>query len=88
MPPIREYLCDYCGHQFDEIVSDPEDYAFTDCRCGSKAQVLPALPSTARGGFGTPRRDASREKVQKFNFKNDEPKGEQLELDFNKKDSG
>ena len=52
--PYREYLCDYCGHQFEELSysKDPEEYALTDCRCGSKAKVLPALIGGYHGNMG------------------------------------
>lgn len=53
--PLREYLCDYCGHQFEEFVisKEPGDYAFFECRCGSKAAVLPAMIGGYRGNTGS-----------------------------------
>lgn len=54
MAPIREYLCDYCGHQFEEMIwsSDPENYRTHECRCGSKATVLPAMIGGYQGNMG------------------------------------
>lgn len=65
MPPLREYQCNYCGHEFEEVVSsrNPEDYQTAECRCGSKAKVLPALIGGYKGDMGpssvTPRRAAA-----------------------------
>lgn len=51
---LREYLCSYCGHQFEEIVysKDPEAYVTSDCRCGSKAELLPSLIGGYNGNMG------------------------------------
>lgn len=85
--PIYSYLCDYCGHEFDEIVRsvDPEVVGIHECRCGSMAKKIFSIPAAARGNFGTTRRNAGKDKLQEFNF-NTKDEGEQLELDFNKKD--
>lgn len=82
--PIREYQCDYCGYVFDSLMysSTPEDYRYTQCRCGSQAEVLPGKPATARGNFGTTPRNPKSDKPAKFNFNVDEP--EQKEFDFTK----
>lgn len=76
MAPIRTYLCDYCFHEFDEIVrsTDPDVYDHYRCRCGSMAQLLPSSPSTPRGNFGTTHRNVKGDKTSKINFTNDEPK--------------
>lgn len=69
---IYSYLCNYCGHEFDEIVrsSDPEETRYHKCRCGSKAEKLPSIPSSPRGSFGTaPRR--GKDKPQEFRFNSD-----------------
>lgn len=52
--PMREYLCDYCGHQYDTLVfaTDPEDYEYDTCRCGSKAKILPSLIGGYTGNMG------------------------------------
>lgn len=56
--PLRDYLCDYCGHVFEEYVKgqDPDDIGTAECRCGSKANLLPSLIggySGATGGAST-----------------------------------
>jgi len=52
--PLRDYQCLYCGHEFEEIVrsQDPDDYKYAECRCGSKAEVLPALIGGYSGAMG------------------------------------
>lgn len=55
MPPIREYLCDSCGHQFDSVVfsSDPTEYRRAECRCGDEATLLPSMIGGYSGNTGT-----------------------------------
>lgn len=70
--PIYTYLCNSCGHEYDELIrsSDPEETQFNRCRCGFKAEKLPSIPSTPRGSFGTtPRR--GKDKPQEFKFNSD-----------------
>lgn len=52
--PLRDYLCTYCGHEFTELVmsKDPEDYQTYECRCGSRAQLLPAMIGGYQGNMG------------------------------------
>lgn len=52
--PIREYLCNYCGHQFEELnySGNPEVYGRTECRCGSKAELLPSVIGGYTGSSG------------------------------------
>jgi putative FmdB family regulatory protein len=44
--PLYEYLCDSCGHQFEEFLNSRDKYR--ECpHCESSAEVLPAL----HGGY-------------------------------------
>ncbi len=51
MPPYRDYLCDYCGHEFSDLnySQDPDEYRTAECRCGSSAKVLPSLIGGVNG---------------------------------------
>lgn len=56
---LREYLCSYCGHQYDAIITsqDPDEYRTDKCpHCDSWAQLLPSIIGGVQGSFGTPRR--------------------------------
>lgn len=55
MAPLREYICNYCNHQFEELVysQDPDEYKHCICRCGSTAEVLPAMIGGYNGSTGT-----------------------------------
>jgi putative FmdB family regulatory protein len=85
MPPIFSYSCDYCGHAFDKILysTDSEVTKTQTCRCGSEAKKVLSIPAAARGNFGTTKRNAGQDPVQKFNF--DEPTQEQLEFESSRK---
>lgn len=80
--PFREYLCDSCGHQFEELVksTNPEDYKFFECpHCGEDALVLPALIGGYQGNMGggsTRRKYSSAMPKGKVFTGNKEPKGE------------
>ncbi len=90
MAPIREYLCDYCGHQYETLVygQDPEDYATDECRCGSKAKVLPPLIGGYQGNMGPssvrPKNSTSMPKKDAYTGlpKKEVKEPEQLEFDF------
>jgi putative FmdB family regulatory protein len=50
--PIRDYLCDECHHQFEEIVHsrDPDEYKYARCpHCEAVALVLPARIGAVAG---------------------------------------
>lgn len=68
MPPLREYLCSYCGHEFEELVygSIPEDYQTTKCRCGSPLAILLPSVSSHRGSFGTVSRNSGKQSSKRF----------------------
>lgn len=72
--PMREYLCSYCGHEFESLVyeASPEDYQTTECRCGSRATLLPSV-SSHRGSFGTVSRSIGKQTSKRFNGNVDEP---------------
>lgn len=41
--PIYDYLCDLCGHRFEEVFSIHEDSSITPCRsCASRGEHKPA----------------------------------------------
>lgn len=52
--PLREYICNYCNHQFEEFVMshDPDEYKTAECRCGSRAALLPAMIGGYSGSTG------------------------------------
>jgi putative FmdB family regulatory protein len=56
--PLRDYQCDRCGHQQEELVRHDEDEAGLTCRiCGSRELTrqlsLPAPPGGGcESGFG------------------------------------
>lgn len=94
MSPIREYLCNYCGHQFEEVqwTIVPEEYETTECRCGSRAKVLPALIGGYFGNTGgsstRPKNSTSMPKKKAYTKAPetyDEPTKEQLEQEKAKK---
>jgi DNA-directed RNA polymerase subunit RPC12/RpoP len=70
--PLRDYLCNYCGHEFEKIVysHDPDEYATAECRCGSKAKLLPSLiggyQGDTGGGSTRPRHSTSMPKKSVF----------------------
>jgi len=72
MAPLRDYLCDNCHHEFEEMVSsgDPESYQTTECRCGAKARVLPSLIGGYQGNMGgastRPKNSSSMKKAKVF----------------------
>lgn len=76
--PLRDYQCSYCGHEFEEVVRsrDPDEYRYAECRCGSKAEVLPALIggyTGAMGGASTrPKNSTSMQRAKVFT--GDKPK--------------
>lgn len=86
--PLREYLCDNCCHQFDEFVTatDPDVYKTFECRCGSKARVLPSIIGGYQGSMGgsstRPKNSTSMGKAKAFTGN---PPEEQLEFDLDKK---
>jgi DNA-directed RNA polymerase subunit RPC12/RpoP len=91
--PLRDYLCDYCGYEFTELMysTDPEDYATTECRCGSKAKVLPSLIGGYHGNMGSsstrPKNSTSMKRAKVFtghpgNEGEPPSKEEQLDFDF------
>lgn len=91
--PYREYLCNYCGHQWDELVysTDPKEYRTAECRCGSKGELLPSIIGGMQGSFGTPRRKNSTAMGSKKAFtghpgNEGEPENEQLELELKDKE--
>jgi putative FmdB family regulatory protein len=84
--PIREYICDYCGHQFDEIVysKDPELYKTAECRCGSYAKLLPATIGGVNGvslSGARPKNSGAKPSAKAFTKQPEE----QLELPFPEK---
>ena len=90
MAPIREYLCDYFGHQFDAIVltQDPDQYRHAECRCGSDAKLRPALIGGYKGDMGgsssRPKRSTAMPSKKAFTGKPgqvDEPECGQLDLE-------
>lgn len=92
MPPIREYLCSYCGHQFDEFVSsrDPGEYQSFACRCGSRADLLPAVIGGYTGNMGgassRPKNSTAMPSKKAYTghpANVDEPESKQQEFDFN-----
>lgn len=88
--PLRDYLCHYCGHEFTELVYDtePEEYAVVECRCGSKAKVLPALIGGYSGNMGPsstrPKNSTAMPKKKVFTGNQGEPEA-QLEFDLKDK---
>lgn len=86
--PLREYLCRYCHHQFEEIVyyKDYDDYCTYVCRCGSKADMLPAMIGGYVGNLGSsstrPKNSTSMKSKKAFTGNADEPT--QLEIDQQK----
>ena len=75
MAPLREYICDYCGHLWEALVygTSPEDYATAECRCGSQGKVLPSVNAQPRGSFGTVGRKLGKQNHTRFNGTVDEP---------------
>lgn len=73
MAPLREYLCDSCGHQFDEIVPAGHSYKHYKCRCGEEAEVLPSMIGGYQGNMGgsstRPKNSASMKKGKAFTGK-------------------
>ncbi len=90
MAPLREYQCQYCGHEFIELVmsQDPDEYRFFECRCGSKAKLLPAMIGGYKGDMGgsssRPKRSTAMPSKKAFTGKPgqvDEPECGQLDLE-------
>lgn len=81
MPPFREYLCGDCSYQFEEINTsqDPDVYRNTQCRCGSRATLLPAMIGGyigSTGGASTRPKNSTSMKSGKAFTKSEEKKTE------------
>lgn len=75
VPPLRDYICDSCGHQFESVVfsNSPEDYKTAQCRCGEQAELLPPLIGGYNGDTGSsssrPKNSTSMPKVKVYTGK-------------------
>ncbi len=83
MAPLRDYLCTYCNHEFTKLVysRDPDEYGTTECRCGSKAKVLPASIGGVTGVSLSAARPKGRKAGKVFTGNADEPEFTQNGID-------
>ena len=53
--PLRDYLCEACGHRQEELIRHPEDEAGLICAdCGSpRLSRQLSAPAPASGGCGS-----------------------------------
>lgn len=72
---IYTFLCNSCGHEFDEITSYDPDNRPIECphECGHTATRIPARAAEPKGAFGTTYKRPSKDRT-KFNFKQSEDK--------------
>jgi putative FmdB family regulatory protein len=70
---IYSFLCHFCAHEFDEVMSYDQALKPQECphNCGATAHKLPSLPAPAKGNFGTPHRRATPSAGQQLRFKFD-----------------
>lgn len=46
--PIRDFICEECGHQFEEIVGFYDDVKCPHCESGGNPKALPSAPGSYR----------------------------------------
>jgi putative FmdB family regulatory protein len=85
---LYDFLCDQCGHQFEQTASFEERTVECPHECGFSATRLPPLIGGYTGNMGgastRPKNSTAMKKATVFTGNAEEP--EQLEMDFTKKD--